>query len=123
MPQTEKQNVGNIGENIACRFLEKRGFRIVERNYRKKWGEIDIIATKNGVLHFVEVKTISSKGDYMPEDNVRAWKKLRLSRVIRTYLLDKKVPEDTEFEVDIVAVFFDKETGESKVEMLENVNL
>ena len=47
MPKTQKQKVGNLGENLACRFLAERGFKIVERNYRKKWGELDIVAEKN----------------------------------------------------------------------------
>lgn len=117
------QKVGATGESLASQFLEEKGFVIWDRNYRKKWGEIDIVAEKGGVVHFVEVKTITSKGDYMPEDNVRLWKKERLSKVIRTYLLDKKVSDETEFEIDIIAVFLDRETGESKIRLLENVNL
>ena len=46
MPKTAKQKVGEIGENVACRFFVKQNFTIIERNYWKKWGEIDIIAKK-----------------------------------------------------------------------------
>jgi Holliday junction resolvase-like predicted endonuclease len=52
-------DVGKIGEDTAARFLVKQGFMIVERNYWKKYGEIDIVAKKKGVIHFVEVKTVS----------------------------------------------------------------
>ncbi len=121
--KTNKQNVGQIGEDLATEYLQNKNFTIVDRNYHKKWGEIDIVAEKDGVIHFVEVKAITSKGDYMPEDNVRAWKKLRLSRVIRTYLMDKRVSEDKEFEVDIIAVSLDLETKKANIRMLENVNL
>ncbi|HEY4497655.1 MAG TPA: YraN family protein [Candidatus Paceibacterota bacterium] len=123
MPQTEKQNVGNIGENVACQFLEKQGFRIVERNYRKKWGEIDIVAEKDKILHFVEVKTITSKGDYLPEDNVRLWKKQRLSRAIRTYLAERRIPDEQEFEIDVVSVVIDTETGHQKIKLIGNIIL
>ena len=123
MPQTEKQNVGNIGENVACQFLEKQGFRIVERNYRKKWGEIDIVAEKDKILHFVEVKTIASKGDYLPEDNVRLWKKQRLSRAIRTYLAERRIPDEQEFEIDVVSVVIDTETGHQKIKLIGNIIL
>ena len=123
MPQTEKQNVGNIGENVACQFLEKQGFRIVERNYRKKWGGIDIVAEKDKILHFVEVKTITSKGDYLPEDNVRLWKKQRLSRAIRTYLAERRIPDEQEFEIDVVSVVIDTETGHQKIKLIGNIIL
>ena len=119
---TEKQKIGNIGESLACRFLEGRGFKIVERNYRKKWGELDIVAEKGGVLHFVEVKAISNP-NFRPEDAVRAWKKERMSRAIRTYLLDRKISDDKDFEIDIVAVFLDFPRKKARIRILENVNL
>ena len=53
---SKTQKTGEIGENLACKFLVKHGFSVLERNYTKKWGEIDIIAKKKGVLRFVEVK-------------------------------------------------------------------
>ncbi len=54
---SEKQKIGELGENIAVKFLTKKGFFISERNYTKKWGEIDIIAEKNNKLYFIEVKS------------------------------------------------------------------
>lgn len=59
MPKTEKRKTGDLGEDIAAMFLMKQGFCIVERNYLRKWGEIDIIAKKAERLYFVEVKTVS----------------------------------------------------------------
>ena len=59
MSLTDKQKIGNLGEDIGCKFLVKRGFSIKDRNYRKKWGEIDIVVEKDAVLHFIEVKTVS----------------------------------------------------------------
>lgn len=101
--RTEKRKIGDIGENIACRFLMKRGFEVVERNYNKKWGEIDIITRKGRKLHFVEVKSVTCENleykmrnvthetdSYKPEDNLHPWKLKRLSRVIQTYLLGYK---------------------------------
>ena len=119
---TEKQKIGNIGESLACRFLEGRGFKIVERNYRKKWGELDIVAEKGGVLHFVEVKAISNP-NFRPEDAVRAWKKERMKRAIRTYFLDRKIADDKDFEIDVIAIFLDFSRKKARIRMLENVNL
>src|SRR3989344_5563593 len=100
---SETQKTGEIGENIAVKFLVKQGFLIRERNYTKKWGEIDIIAEKNEKLFFVEVKSVSREtladvshealDQYHPEDNMHPWKLKRLARTIQTYLLSNKVPE------------------------------
>lgn len=117
------QKVGETGERLAAEFLMKKGFFILDRNYRKKWGEIDIVAEKDDIIHFVEVKTITSKGDYLPEDNVRLWKKERLSRVIRTYLLDKHVSDEKEFEIDVISVVLDPDSDNSQIRMIENINL
>ena len=57
--RTEKRKLGDIGENIACHFLKKRGFEILDRNYSRKWGELDIVAKKDSIIHFVEVKSVS----------------------------------------------------------------
>ena len=124
--KTEKQKIGNLGEDLACRFLVSKDFRVIERNYRKKWGEIDVIAVKDGVLHFVEVKAMAAlhnNGGHRPEDNVHKWKKLRLSRAIRTYLLDRHVSDETEFEIDVLALVLDFETKKAKIRFVQNVLL
>jgi len=58
---SKTQQIGEIGENIAVKFLMKHGFAILERNYTKKWGEIDIIAKKSNKLYFIEVKSVSRR--------------------------------------------------------------
>ena len=55
-----KSETGKLGENIACRYLVENGYKIIERNFRQKWGEIDIIAkSPDKTLVFLEVKTVS----------------------------------------------------------------
>ena len=144
MAITEKRRIGDIGENIACRFLEKRGFRVVDRNYWKKWGEIDIVAQKKLSLkskilnrqsdhkvHFVEVKTVSCKNikegitakieNYQVDNNVHLWKLKRLSRVFQTYLLDKNISDDIERQFDIVVVFLDLKDNISRIKYLKDI--
>jgi Holliday junction resolvase-like predicted endonuclease len=58
---SEKRRFGNLGEDIAEMFLVKQGYRIVECNYLKKWGELDIVSEHNRILHFIEVKTVSAQ--------------------------------------------------------------
>ena len=56
---SKSQKTGLIGEELACKFLMKHGFKIIERNYTKKWGEIDVIAYKSSRYHLIEVKSTS----------------------------------------------------------------
>ncbi|GMQ95271.1 MAG: YraN family protein [Patescibacteria group bacterium] len=130
MPQTNKQKVGKIGEDIACKFLVKRGFEVVGRNYWKKWGEIDIIARKRGTTHFVEVKTVScenlqnvSHDSYRPEENIHPRKLKRLSRTIQTYLLEKNIAEDADWQFNAVVVFLDRRAKIARMRFLENIIL
>jgi putative endonuclease len=123
-----KQKIGIIGENIACRFLTTRNFKIVNRNYRKKWGEIDIVAEKNKVLHFVEVKTVSCETVFdtekakNPEENIHAWKLKRLSRTIQSYLLEKDT-DSFDWQFDTMAVFLFIKDKKARVRFFENIVL
>ena len=130
MTKTNKQTIGQKGEDLAVIYLKNQGFEIIERNYWQKWGEIDIIASKNGVIHFVEVKTvtrdnlpISSDDTYEPEDNVHPWKRQRLARAIQTYLLARQVGDEVEWQVDVLSVYLDREGSLLKVDWLEDVEL
>ena len=118
--RTEKRKLGDIGENIACDFLEKRGFEIIERNYLRKWGEIDIVTRKSNLIHFIEVKSVThGTSEYRPEDNMHPWKLKRLSRAMQTYLLDRKL--DCDWQLDLVTVKIDQQNRKARVEIIENV--
>jgi len=127
--KTKSANVGIVGEDTACRYLENKGFSIKCRNYRQKWGEIDIIGYKSGITHFIEVKTVSRNlsvaretlGNYRPEDNVHTWKIQRLSRTIQTYMFSKKIEGNWQF--DVITVYLDLDNKMAKVEMMENLVL
>jgi len=123
--KTEKQIIGNIGENIACTFLVKHGFNIVQRNYLRKWGEIDIIAKKNNILHFIEVKTVSHETGFRPEENVHQWKVERLKKAIRTYFMEMGKTEGEWFpwQFDLIAVFLDREHHRARCRFNENIIL
>ena len=59
MPIFNKRLKGQTGEDIACTFLKENGFEVLDRNYSKKWGEIDIVAEYMGIVHFFEVKSVT----------------------------------------------------------------
>jgi len=130
---SEAQKIGEIGENIAIKFLMKHGFSVLDRNYTKKWGEIDIVAEKDNKLHFVEVKSVSREtsssvsheilDNYHPEDNMHPWKLKRMSRTIQTYLLDKKVVDEKEWQVDLLVVFLDIKNKKARIKVVEDIIL
>ena len=120
MAVSAKRKIGDQGEEVACQYLKGRGFSVLERNYWKPWGEIDIVAKKDGILRFFEVKTVSH-GTIRPEENVHPAKLKRLSRAIQTYLLQRKVPESIAWQIDVACVTLNMETKQAKVELLENV--
>lgn len=93
---------GNEGEDIACDYLKKKGYRIRERQWRGKTGEIDIIAEKNGVFIFVEVKRRSSVAFGYPEEAVTAAKKLRLTRTTELYM--QMFGQRAFYRIDIIAI-------------------
>jgi putative endonuclease len=111
----------------------KKDFKVVCRNYNRKWGELDIVAEKDKVLHFVEVKTVSRRSfgghfeqeinNYRPEDNMHPWKIKRLRRAIQTYLLEKYKKEEPPWQFDLACVFLDQERRVAKVRFMENIIL
>ena len=130
--KTSKQVVGDRGEEIACDFLKKQGYKIRDRNYLEKWGELDIVAQKGNEIRFVEVKTVSrlrqgyggqarDNNDYEPEDNIHPWKIKRLYRTIETYLLRKGIDDEVDWQLDAIAVYLNSGGEVLKIEHLEDI--
>ena len=133
--------IGPLGEELVARFLVKKGYTVLDRNFWKPWGELDLVAKKKGKLHFVEVKTFSSrvsdetisretpeklansKDKMRPEDNVTPEKIRRLGRIIQTYLHTKGVSDETKWEFAVATVLLDIETRRAKISLLENIIL
>ncbi len=120
---TEKQNTGQLGEDIAVKYLEKHGYKILNRNYRKPWGEIDIVAQQSNELVFIEVKTQNQEFEWRPEENITRHKKHQLSRIVTTYLKSNKIPEDQNWRVDVLAITLDFKTKNAQIEHIQNIVL
>lgn len=129
------QKVGQLGEDVACKYLIKHGFSIIERNYTRKWGEIDIIATKDDVLYFIEVKArkvgptffeenykFLINQEIRPEENMHAWKMMRLRRVVETYLISQRIG-NINWRFDVLLVYLDTDNRKARVKVVENVIL
>lgn len=124
----EHNEIGKIGEILAKTFLMKQGFYVVETNYRTRYGEIDIIAQKGPVLHFVEVKTVKVKNLYdteslwiQPEDNFTAAKSKKVFISAELYLRHKNISSAVKWQVDLLCVYVQMEKREGRVKLLENI--
>lgn len=96
---------GKQGEDLAAEFLKKKGYRILERNYKKPWGELDIIAEYGKTTIFIEVKTQNKGNKFFirPEENITPFKQKQLIKSARAYLAFKKWL-DKNWCIDVVAV-------------------
>ena len=118
----ETKKLGNLGEDIAEKYLKKQGYKIIERNFRYKgYGEIDIIAKKNENYHFVEVKTRENIGNiYAPEDNITYFKKRQLIKLSKIYLVKNKLTDfDIPWQIDVIAVKLNPFTKKAEVRYIE----
>jgi putative endonuclease len=101
-----RQNLGQDGEHIAVEYLAKDGYRILTRNFRCRYGEIDIIAQKREVLVFIEVKTRTGKTCGSPAAAVTQKKQRQISRTAQYYLAEHSL-FDTPARFDVVAIVID----------------
>lgn len=117
---TQKRELGDLGEKLAGEYLEDKGYAIIDRNYSTKFGEIDIVAEKDGALLFVEVKT-TSHASVLPEENITFRKLKCLLKTIEIYLMDNGV--DYVWQLDSIAVLMDNETRKAQIRHLKNINI
>lgn len=116
--------LGFLAENLAARYLEKRGYAILGLNYRKPWGEIDIIASKEGILVFVEVKANRKIiAGFEPELRANHPKIVKVVRTARTYLAEKKYSPLQEWQVDVISVGLDEPREVAKIRHFKNIDV
>ena len=125
---SKSQQIGEVGEHIATQYLINKGFKILERNYTKKCGELDIVAKKGSIVHFIEVKSqtigeeaIRNIDRYKPEDNMHYWKIQRLRKTIQLYLSERRVHSEWQF--DLITVYLNPISKQAKVGYMDNIIL
>ncbi|HXS14894.1 MAG TPA: YraN family protein [Candidatus Saccharimonadales bacterium] len=117
--------IGKKGEDVAVESLKKQGYQILERNFRKHYGEIDIIAIdktdKEAILVFVEVKTRTSSQFGTPFEAITPWKMKPLIKTAQLYAAShKNLPEA--MRMDAVAVILDNTLELKSLEHLQNIS-
>ena len=138
------KKTGKFGEEIAVKYLEDKGYKILERNYFCKGnfgpniGEIDIIAKphrnvfdilrgkNNDIIHFVEVKTLQNsnfsknKFDVKPEDKVNFQKQRKLIKTSESWLMKNKIPLDIKWQIDVISIRVDLNSKKARIRHFEN---
>ncbi|MGP1569527.1 MAG: YraN family protein, partial [Eubacteriales bacterium] len=111
-------NLGKKGEEIACKYLESKNYRVLERNYRLSFGEIDLIATHGKTVVFVEVKTRMNMNYGLPGESITANKIHSIEKVANFYISQKGF-RDWDFRIDAVEILIIK--GKPYIRHLENI--
>lgn len=118
---TPKRKLGDLAEKIALNYLQKQGYQILQKNYQRKWGEIDIVTQLNKTIVFIEVKSQSRGKEIRPEENVTFFKQKRLIRAAQTYLLEKKISSEIPWQIDLIALELNFKTRKANLRHLKNV--
>ena len=115
----DRQEVGKLGEQIAHRYLKKHGYRIREKGFRCRHGEIDIIAQKKDCIVFVEVRARTGLDFGTPEESLTRAKKRRLIASALTYTTTHQdLP--AQWRIDVVAIELDDHGKTRRIELIEN---
>jgi putative endonuclease len=126
---TPKQ-LGILGEKIAQKYLEKKGYQILDKNYSSKFvsgpqrGEIDIVAKKLDIISFVEVKALEDSGetsDISPEEKFNLGKKRKIIKMAESWLIENKIPFDSKWQIDVISIKINLENKKAKILYFSNV--
>lgn len=117
---TYNKSIGQLGEDIACNYLEKKGYKIIERNYMVGHKEIDIIAKKQKYFIFIEVKTRTSKRYGTAVDAMTQQKALLVKRALQVYISKNKIDLDW-VKLELVAIDLDNFSKTAKIKHYEDL--
>jgi putative endonuclease len=124
--EDKEKSIGEQGEQIAASYLKKKGFKIIEKNFKnpfgRRLGEIDIIARKNKELIFVEVKTriLDSFDDILPEESITPSKLHKLNKIANFFLRGRHLM-DTPYHFDAISIWLDKGLKVAKIKHIDNI--
>lgn len=137
----EKKLIGKFGEKIAENFLKKKGYQILDKNYSPRFisgpqrGEIDIVAKKDDIISFVEVKTLTlqSNGNqenprsriystegFSPEEKVDWGKQRKIIKMAESWLMAQKIPLDSKWQIDVISIKIDLDSKKAKIRYFPN---
>ena len=113
------RELGTIGENIAVKYLNKNGYQIIERNFRKRYGEIDIIAKDKDYTVFIEVKLRRSVKYGYPGEAVNLYKQNKIKKIAEVYLYENN-GYDYKIRFDVIEIIMDKDNNIQSINLIKN---
>jgi len=120
----DRARIGSLAEQTTVDYLQRRGYRIIDRNYRKPWGEIDIIAQYGPTVIFTEVKANSRQVvGFEPELRANGSKMHKVARTAQLYLQDRFPGQEKEWQIDIISVTFNVSTHTAAIKHFKNIAL
>ena len=123
------RRLGIFGERIAVKYLQDKGYIILDKNYFKKEGggpnigEVDVVVKKNDIISFIEVKTLTLRGPsslIAPEEKVNFLKQRKIIKTAQSWLSKNRIPLDTKWQIDIISIKVDLNRNLAKVRHFEN---
>jgi len=112
--------LGRIGESIAADYLENKGYKILERNFQNRWGEIDLVCLKENRIIFVEVKTRIGEQFGMPEDAINKNKVQKLINNVAAYMRFKN---NNKYRIDAICIVLDEQHKLKRINHYENITI
>ena len=112
-----KKQVGNKGESLAENYIKRKGYKIIQRNYRCRLGEIDIIAKDDDTIVFIEVRTKQNENFGSPQDSVTSTKISKISKTALRFIQEKNL-SGFSYRFDFIAITFSQ--GKPNIEHIEN---
>jgi len=127
---SKNRRIGNKAEDLACIFLSNLNYKILSRNFLKKVGEIDIVAIKDNIYHFIEIKSVTHETpwDYIdqnsmcfvPEQKMNFDKIKKIRKTINLFLIENNL-YDVELQIDLITVCFYKSGEVPRIDFIENI--
>jgi len=123
---SDNKKIGKLGEDIGVKYLKGKGYKILDRNFEKriesiKFGEIDIIAKKDNVIIFCEVKALSSGSGPSPEQKVDFRKRETIAKTAQIWLDEHGKGQDVRWQIDVLAIILDFEIRKAKIRHFKNI--
>ncbi|MBI4067360.1 YraN family protein [Candidatus Gottesmanbacteria bacterium] len=122
IPKKNNLQTGFFGESVAENYLKKHGYKILERNFKKRYTEIDIVCLDKDTLVFVEVKTRKTNSFGPPQESITHWKMQSLKRSAHYYkLLHPELPSS--LRIDVLSLRLTDENKVENIELIKNITL
>jgi len=124
------KKLGDFGERVAKEYLKNKGYKILDENYSDsyisgpKGGEIDIVAKKENIINFVEVKTLEVRPGsdrFSPEDKVNFQKQKKIIKTAQKWLMKNKISFDSKWQIDVISIKIDLNSKKAKIRHFKNV--